>query len=95
MKTDVFSISVKKVNEYLDELAACTTFEKAAKAEKRIKIFRELARSLTAIQHKWLIRIILRDLKVLFIPCMSLPPPSCLLSAFYSFESAALYIYKL
>lgn len=57
-------LSIARINKFLDDLALAAAADKADKANSRVKIFRELARSLTAIQHKWLIRIILKELKV-------------------------------
>ena len=59
-------MSVARVNALLDELAELACKDKDLKNPARLKIFREFVHNLPAMQHKWLISIILKDLKAGF-----------------------------
>ena len=57
-------LNIREVNDYLDQLSKSNTYEGKKKSEARSKILSDLIRNTTAMQHKWLVRIILKDVKI-------------------------------
>lgn len=59
--SDVSLLSVTEVNQYLDSLSKTYTSKKSENTEK---LLQPLLMKLSALEQKWLIRIILRDVKL-------------------------------
>ncbi len=57
------SLTVQGVNEILDQLASADPNKDAREATRR-RAIETLVRKTTALQHKWIVRIILKDLKI-------------------------------
>lgn len=61
------SLMVSQVNEYLDDLAMSNTKKDRAGMRKALQL---LLRNTSALEQKWLIRIILKVHVQLFLPCL-------------------------